>query len=183
MTRFHLRCITGMLCALVLLTACTPAPTGAARGSVGEAVASAHSGTSDAPPLHGRSLTGERVDLEALRGHVVLVTVWASWCAPCRSEAPLLQSSYAELRDEGFRVVGLNFRDAPDAADAFAAEMGMTFPSIRDETGTLAVGWGVAALPQSFLIDPDGRIVARNAGPVTSAWISQEIEPRLPASP
>ncbi|MDX2377254.1 TlpA family protein disulfide reductase [Microbacterium sp. LRZ72] len=167
--------LTGMLSALLLLAACAPA----APGTSDEAGA----GAALAPPLQGTSLTGEPVDLEGLRGRVVLVTVWASWCPPCRSEAPLLQSTYEDLRDDGFSVVGLNFRDDADAASAFITETGMTFPSIRDGTGTLAVDWGVGALPQSFLVGPDGHILARNAGPVTPAWISQEIEPRLPVHP
>lgn len=135
--------------------------------------------TKTAPPLAGEDLTGTHRQLEDLRGEVVLVTIWSSWCAPCRNEVPAIQSAYERYRGQGFAVLGINFRDVSDAARTFVAESGASYPSIEDPEGRAAVEWGVAAIPQSFLVDRGGMIAARQVGEVTSEWLQQNVTPLL----
>lgn len=130
-----------------------------------------------APALHGTDLEGSRWNLEDHRGSVVLVSVWASWCGPCREEVPVLSATDEQYGPEELLVLGLVFRDNPDAARQFIADENPTFPSVVDADGTIAVDWGVSALPQSFLIDEDGSVVARYFGPVTQQWIDEVVLP------
>lgn len=133
----------------------------------------------DAAPLAGVSLSGEAFDLDDLRGQVVLVTVWASWCGPCREEVPVLNEALDSFADEEFRIVGLNFRDHPDAAQRFVEQESPAFPSIRDVDGRIGVGWGVHGLPQSFLVDRGGKVVARHFGAVEDSWITEIVAPEI----
>lgn len=128
-----------------------------------------------APPLSGASLVGDPIDIEDHHGDVVLVTAWASWCGPCRDEVPVLNRALEELGHEGLRIVGVNFRDHPDAAQQFVDRHRPTFPSVTDPDGALGVSWGVGALPQSFLVDRDGLVVERLFGPVSAEWIADVV--------
>ncbi len=128
----------------------------------------------EAPPLAGPTLTGGAADVAALRGHPVLVNAWATWCAPCRKEIPLLVTAAEDHPD--LRVVGLDVQDRPEAARAFAADMGVPYPSIVDPTGEILAGVpGVPprALPSTVAIDREGRIAARVIGPVDRAMIEK----------
>lgn len=124
-----------------------------------------------AAALAGEGLGGEYLDLERLDGQVVIVTMWASWCGPCRDEVPVLNGALDQWEDHGLAVLGVNFRDIPEAARQFADREGARFPSIIDTDGRLGVSWGVRALPQSFVIDRQGNVVARLAGPVDEDWM------------
>ena len=131
-----------------------------------------------APALAGPGLDGTPVDIDDLRGHVVLVNVWASWCAPCREEFPLLVATQRRLADDGLRVVGINARDDRDSALEFLQAVGgHEIPSVHDPDGHLAVEWGVRGFPETFVVDRDGQIVARRIGEVTAAWIESVVVP------
>lgn len=130
-----------------------------------------------AAPLAGAGLDGEHLDLEQFHGQVVVVTMWASWCGPCRDEVPVLNSALDRWEGDGLAVLGVNFRDIPEAATQFADREGARFPSISDPDGRLGVSWGVRALPQSFVIDRDGTIATRLAGPVTDEWFESTVVP------
>lgn len=132
-----------------------------------------------APELSGADLSGEPRSLDELEGKVVLVAVWASWCSPCRDEAPLIEQALTRFEDDGFAVLGINFRDGAPSARAFADEVDMTFPSVSDLSGATAVDWGITGLPQSFLIDREGRIIAQTLGPLTESWIDDNLPPAL----
>lgn len=134
-----------------------------------------------APALQGSDFDGRNHDLAQYAGSVVVVSVWASWCGPCREEIPILARAQERLGPEGLIVLGVNFRDNPDAAKQFLAEERPSFPSVADPRGTVAVAWGVAALPQSFLVDRDQRVVARHVGPVTDAWIDATVAAQVRA--
>lgn len=125
-----------------------------------------------APPLEGVDMDGDALSLADLRGEVVIVAVWASWCGPCRDEFPVLEEALAELGPDGLAVLGVNFRDVPAAAQDFLAEIPVSFPSVVDLDGSLSLEWGVRAVPQAFLIDREGRIVDRQFGGVDDAWIA-----------
>ncbi|MCM3922662.1 TlpA family protein disulfide reductase [Frankia sp. AiPs1] len=118
----------------------------------------------EAPKLAGKNLDGAAFDVASLRGKIVVVNFWASWCAPCRAETPgLVQLSKA---NPTVAFLGVNEKD-PSGARAFVRDNGVTYPSIVDRLGTLAAGWPVApGLPSTFVVDANGRIAARFTGPV-----------------
>lgn len=135
----------------------------------------------DPVSLAGESLEGERIDLATLRGSVVVLNVWGSWCPPCRKEAPDLQRAYEQLRPQGVAFVGINFRD-PDPAPALAFQrtFGITYPSIRDEGGEtlLALRGAVSpnAIPSTLVLDAQGRIAARASTAITTATLTALVE-------
>ena len=105
-------------------------------------------------------LTGDVLSSESLRGHPVVLNFWASWCAPCREEAPLLERTYQRFKDQGVRFVGVNIRDQEPNARRFVEDFGITFPVVRDEDQELARGLDVYGLPQTFFIDAEGRLAS-----------------------
>ena len=144
-----------------------------------------------APPTSGETLDGGTLDLADLRGDLVLVNVWASWCPPCRREFPLLQQAADELGPAGLHVVGIDTQDDPEDARAFLAQMretyadqtgtrpGPTPPSVLDPEGRLAVEWGTFGVPETFLVDRDGTVVDRVVGELSAEWIRDAVVPRL----
>lgn len=105
-----------------------------------------------------------------------LVNFWASWCAPCRIEHPQLVA----LRAEGLAIYGINYKDDPAKARAFLAELGDPYLAVgTDQSGRAAVEWGVYGVPETFVIDGEGRIVLRFAGPVTDTILENRIRPAL----
>lgn len=116
--------------------------------------------------LAGTTLDGKRLSLSALRGNVVVLNVWASWCAPCIAEAPALEAVHEMTAGKGVSFVGLNFRDDPASAKAHERRFGVTYPSIEDTDGrgVLALR-GVLppkAVPTTLVIDRQGRVAARS---------------------
>ncbi|OZV76947.1 hypothetical protein CA850_25430 [Micromonospora echinospora] len=133
-----------------------------------------------APALAGTTLTGEPFDLAAVRGNVVLVNVFASWCGPCRDELPLLVEIARDWSPRGLRVVGLNLRDGPDAVRALLRETRAdALTVLPDPDGVRAVEWGVRGVPETFLVDRDGRVVAHRNGVVTRQWLQVQVSPLL----
>ncbi|MFJ8579870.1 TlpA family protein disulfide reductase [Micromonospora sp. NPDC093277] len=133
-----------------------------------------------APALSGATLDGGRFDLATARGQVVLVNVFASWCGPCRDELPLLVDAERRWSPHGLRLVGLNVRDGDAAVRSLLEETGATgLTVLPDPDGTRSVDWGVRGVPETFLVDRDGRIVERQRGVVTQAWLEQRVAPLL----
>lgn len=125
-------------------------------------------------PLSGTLLTGEHFDLASLRGKVVVINVWGSWCAPCRSEAPKLAAAADNLAASGVSFVGINTRDqSPANGLAFDHTFNIPYPSLYDFGGeTLLAFRGRItpnAIPSTIVLDKQGRIAASVIGPVTSA--------------
>ncbi len=115
------------------------------------------------------------LDLADLRGHVVVLNVWGSWCAPCRAEAPDLAAISKETESRGVRFVGIDVRDNPAAARAFARSYGITYPSFDDQNGlVLAQFTGiipVSAVPSTLVVDKSGVIRARVVGQVDGSTL------------
>jgi cytochrome c biogenesis protein CcmG/thiol:disulfide interchange protein DsbE len=127
------------------------------------------------PPLEGMELPG--LDTSAFDGGVTLVNVWASWCAPCRQEHPLLMALAA---DERVSIVGLNYKDRADNARRFLGELGNPYRAIgTDDTGRAAIDWGVYGVPETFLVGPDGTILYKHVGPFTAQSMRDELMPRI----
>jgi cytochrome c biogenesis protein CcmG/thiol:disulfide interchange protein DsbE len=130
--------------------------------------------------LAGRTLAGDHFDLAGRRGQVTLVNVFASWCGPCRDELPLLVDAQRRWSAQGLRVVGLNVRDGPDAARALLQESGAaSLTVVPDARGAVAVEWGVRGVPETFLVDRDGRIRQWAQGPITAEWLEKWLPPLL----
>ncbi|WP_238321662.1 DsbE family thiol:disulfide interchange protein [Halocynthiibacter namhaensis] len=109
-------------------------------------------------------------------GGVKLVNFWASWCAPCRAEHPNLEL----LRSEGMAIYGVNYKDDPQNALGFLAELGNPYAAIgADASARTALEWGVAGVPETFILDGEGRIVQRFAGPITQRTLDAIIRPAL----
>lgn len=116
---------------------------------------------------------------DALRAPgVKLVNFWASWCAPCRAEHPLL----TELAAGGVPVLGVNYKDQPARAAAFLAELGDPYAAQgADPQGRTALDWGLYGVPETFVVDGQGRVVLRIAGPVTRAELDRRLRPAIAA--
>jgi len=112
-----------------------------------------------------------------LKGHVTIVNVFASWCVPCREEAPLL-STLAGLK--GVALYGLVYKDTPEKARAFLKDVGNPFSRIGlDKSGEAGIEWGVYGVPETFVVDADGIIRLRYAGPLTPDVLSGQILPAI----
>ena len=110
-----------------------------------------------AQELEGKWLVPPPIRLVDLRGRPVVVNFWASWCVPCREDAPDLARFDREMKERA-RLVGVDFQDAKDDALAFVREFGWRFPNVRDPQGELASRFGLVGLPTTYVIDADGRI-------------------------
>lgn len=109
-------------------------------------------------------------------GEVKLVNFWASWCAPCRVEHPNLSG----LAAEGVPIYGVNYKDKPGAATGFLAELGNPYRATgTDDNGRIGLEWGVYGVPETFVVDGEGRILLRFAGPVTQRVIEADLRPLL----
>ena len=123
-----------------------------------------------APEFSGTLLSGEPFSSTALAGDVAVLNFWGSWCAPCRVETPEFQEVYDEVRDSGVQFLGLNVKDYDQQfADAFVADKGITFPSLYDPQGRVALafrGYPAAAIPSTIVLDRQGRVAAVYTGEV-----------------
>jgi cytochrome c biogenesis protein CcmG, thiol:disulfide interchange protein DsbE len=109
------------------------------------------------------------------RGHVVLLNFWASWCPPCHNEAPLVETAQRELERHGGTVLGVSTQDTAGDSRGFIAEYRLTYPDLRDVTGSFVHAYGTTALPESFIIDPEGRIRGISRGEIDRAFVAQAV--------
>ena len=130
------------------------------------------------------TLDGATIDLAGLRGKVVMLDFWASWCGPCRYEAPDLAQVYLDYADRAVEFVGVDIwdqrRDAIDHVDRYQ----ITYPNGVDDRGTIAISYGVRGIPEKFFIDRDGVIVKKFVGPVDADTLRRTLDellaPRAP---
>jgi cytochrome c biogenesis protein CcmG/thiol:disulfide interchange protein DsbE len=112
----------------------------------------------------GRLDTDGTLSLASLRGKVVAINFWASWCGPCRDEAPLLEGTWRENRAKGFVMLGVDANDSSGEARKFMRKYGLTYPIVHDAHGSTLGRWGVPGLPTTFVVDRKGRVVAKFLG-------------------
>ena len=126
------------------------------------------------PPLAGRD--GPGFSSADLGGRVSLVNVFASWCVPCRVEHPLLMA----LADDGVPIYGINYKDPAEQANGWLAELGDPYRAIGADTqGRVAIDWGVYGVPETFVVDTEGRIRHRHVGPLQPRDVEETIKPLL----
>jgi cytochrome c biogenesis protein CcmG, thiol:disulfide interchange protein DsbE len=130
----------------------------------------------DAPDFTLPTLDGDSLSLADLRGRVVLLNFWATWCEPCKEETPALEAAYRQLKDEGLVIVGVdlfntersNQRGLEDVR-RFVAQYDVTYPIVLDETGGASQSFGVAPIPTSIFVDRDGKVRYIRIGPLGTA--------------
>lgn len=131
------------------------------------------------PAVAGTTVDGSPLDLADLRGQVVVLNSWASWCGPCLIEMPILIDAADRYGDDGVTVVGINALDEQENASAFQEDLGITFESIRDADGAILATLPDVpprALPNTLIIDPQGDIAARIIGPVDEPMLTDIID-------
>jgi cytochrome c biogenesis protein CcmG/thiol:disulfide interchange protein DsbE len=127
------------------------------------------------PALEGLSLPG--LNSADFAGKVTLVNVWASWCAPCREEHPVL----LELsNDQRFAIAGLNYKDKPENARRFLGDLGNPFKAVGvDQNGRTAIDWGVYGVPETFLVGKDGKVAFKHVGPLSPETVVSTLMPEI----
>jgi len=133
-----------------------------------------------APPLTGIQLGDEPLasDADIMAAGIKLVNFWASWCGPCRIEHPNLM----ELSSLGIPIIGLNYKDSPDNALNFIGQLGNPYSKSLAVEGRMALNWGVYGVPETYLIDSNGKILMRAAGPLTQRVIKEKLMPAIRAA-
>jgi cytochrome c biogenesis protein CcmG, thiol:disulfide interchange protein DsbE len=122
---------------------------------------------------------GKVVRLADFRGKAVLVNFWASWCVPCRAEAAGLESAWKKYKDHGVVFLGVNIQDKEEDARAFMKEFRVTYLNGPDESGKIAIDYGVWGIPETFFIDPQGRITYKHAGELRAPIIETKLDEAL----
>jgi cytochrome c biogenesis protein CcmG/thiol:disulfide interchange protein DsbE len=133
-----------------------------------------------APELELPTLDGDRrQSLADYRGQVVVLNFWASWCLPCRDESPLLQRWHERIAGQEATMLAVSVLDVDEDAREFIEEYGLTYPQLRDGPGDTMDDYGIAQLPETFVIDRAGRIAAVRRGPVDDQFMREQVLPLL----
>lgn len=148
-------CLAGLLC----LSACDSKKPQSSGTSSPEAGAEGGKGVGQTPP----ALNAE-ADLAALKGKVVLVDFWASWCAPCREELPELEALHKRFADKGLHIIGVNIDETKEAMDSFLASMPLSFQVVFDDGQSIVERWAPPKMPTSYIIDKSGKVALVQEG-------------------
>lgn len=129
------------------------------------------------PALVLKDIDGKEYDLAALKGRMVIVNFWATWCGPCVAEMPSLQALATRLGDRNALVLGVNYHESPQKIREFQARYRLNFPLLRDAWQEASAAWKVSVLPTTFIVDADGILRYRVVGEVD--WSSRQVADRL----
>ena len=131
-----------------------------------------------APEFELTTFDGEQYSLADLRGQVVVVNFWASWCIPCKDEAPILNAAWERYRDQGVVFIGVDYVDTETEARLFMAQYGMAYPSGPDLGTRISQAYRVSGVPETYVVGRDGTLVSVKIGPLVSeAELEAMIEP------
>jgi peroxiredoxin len=142
-----------VVCLALLLEACAQPPQVATVGK-------------PAPDFKLTDRAGKTWSLAQLRGQVVFVNFWASWCPPCLEEMPSMQALYTSMPTDNFKMLAILYKDEPAAADALAAKGGFTFPILIDPEAKVGQTYGLTGVPETFIVDKQGILREKFIGPV-----------------
>lgn len=181
-----------VLALLAVLAWASLASDGAPDGvAVNDSVVEVNVEAKSAPNFALQLPDGGTVSIEDLRGQVVLLDFWASWCQPCRDEAPALAQAYRDYRERGVEFIGINLWDTPGDAELFLQQQGQagprglsadTYPNGIDAEGKIAISYGVRGIPEKFFINRDGAIVRKFTGPMSPDLLRQILDTLLAQS-
>jgi cytochrome c biogenesis protein CcmG/thiol:disulfide interchange protein DsbE len=129
------------------------------------------------------ALADGELSLQELRGSPVVLNFWASWCPPCREEAPRLEGRWRASRESGVVFLGLDMQDLTGDAREFMREFGISYPNVRDPGDDVARDWGVTGLPETFFVSARGRVVAHVIGAISSRQLEEGIGATLDGRP
>lgn len=132
-----------------------------------------------APDFALTTFDNETIRLEDLRGQGIVINFWASWCDPCREEAPLLEATWRREQHNGIVFLGFDYLDQEPAALAFLAEYDITYPNGPDLRSEAARRYGIKGVPETYFIDPEGRIAGTVIGPVVNPAELEELLDRI----
>ena len=143
--------------------------------------------SASASPLVGRAapdftlggIEGPAVTLSKLRGQVVVLNFWASWCTECHEEQDALDQTWQSFRDSGMVLLGVDFEDTSDGARDYMHDSGLTYPVVEDKDSKTALAYGMRGIPETFLIDRSGRIVDRLIGRLDADRLATAVRPLL----
>ena len=155
--------VLGLVAGLVVFIGLPTWPSPAAAGPVGTPAPAPIAGA-PAPDFTLQAIDGKTVTLSELKGQVVVVNFWATWCGPCRLEMPALQARYDGLKESGFTVLAVNYGDRLEDAKLYTDELGLTFPVLMDPDDTVNDLYRVRGYPTTFFIDRDGMIDQQHVG-------------------
>jgi len=125
-----------------------------------------------APDFALKDLQGNQVVLRDLRGSVVFLNFWATWCPPCRVEMPSMERLYQQLKDKGLVMLAVDMQENEKLVKAFMGDFSLSFPALLDRDGDISFFYGVRGLPTTYIIDHEGRIIGKAVGP--RDWASQD---------
>ena len=129
-----------------------------------------------APEFALESFSGEKVRLSDFRGKTLVVNFWASWCHPCREEAPVLERTYMSLSGKQVEFIGINIMDDRKSAEEYVKSFGGSFVNIYDPENRVHLDYGVGGVPETFFVNPEGIITGKHRGPLTEEMIMGYIE-------
>jgi cytochrome c biogenesis protein CcmG/thiol:disulfide interchange protein DsbE len=122
---------------------------------------------------------GTTLSLDHLKGKAVFLNFWASWCPPCRAEAKDLEAAWRKVKNDNVVYIGIALQDTDENARAFLKEFEVSYPNGRDESGKISVDYGVWGIPESFFIDPQGRITYKHTGAIRAALVETKLAEAL----
>jgi cytochrome c biogenesis protein CcmG/thiol:disulfide interchange protein DsbE len=128
-----------------------------------------------APEFSLTLFDGRTVRLSDFRGKVVFLNFWASWCPPCRDEAPLIEAAWRRYQTQGVVFLGVDIQDTEEAARAFLQEFRISYMNGRDARNRIAIDYGVYGIPETYFIDPGGRITAKYVGALEATILAERL--------